>query len=150
LRILESLVVRVSVVPEISVDRQCAASNTATGGVLDEVVEDLQESGWIVVDGKWPLPRKTSRRGAGHRGMREMGVTDGDDGVPIAPDDLHEYVRGHGTAVKDGDDLPTPINHRARRVRTKVSGAVGSSRSLNTRTRSVLSCTTVAARSGPR
>lgn len=52
LRILESLVVRVSVVPEISVDRQCAASNTATGGVLDEVVEDLQESGWIVVDGE--------------------------------------------------------------------------------------------------
>lgn len=142
--------VRVSAIPEISVDRQCAASNTATGEVLDEVVEDLQESGWIVVEREVAAAEEDVEAGAGHRGMREMGVTDGDDDVPIAPNDLHEYMRGHGTAVKDGDDLPTPINHRARRVRTQASGAVGSSRSLNTRTRSVLSCTTVAARSGPR
>ncbi|SKW30264.1 Uncharacterised protein [Mycobacteroides abscessus subsp. abscessus] len=54
--------------------------------------------------------------GAGHRGMREVAMADGNDQVVATPNELNRNGFGQVTSVQHGDYLAAPVHHRAQRA----------------------------------
>ncbi len=95
--IASSTATRVSIDPVIAALADARAQQAAQQllvvhrgfGRVDELFDDLDEAVWIVVEGEMSGAVEDLQLGAGHRGVRQLGVADRDHRVVRAPNQLH-------------------------------------------------------------
>src|SRR5262249_35087461 len=91
-------------------------------GGVDELLDDLDEAVWVVVEWEVPGSAEHLQARAGHRRMGHHRMADRDYRIILTPNQLHGNGLRQITSVEHGHHLAAPVDNRPQRPRERRRG----------------------------